>query len=126
MNKLTIIRGLPGSGKSTLAKEVVSNLGGFHFETDMFFMVEGKYIFDPKKIKEAHTWCQTCVKENLEDGDNVVVSNTFTQKWEFQPYLDMAEEIGCEVEVITANGNFRNVHDVPEEAIERMKKRWED
>jgi adenylate kinase family enzyme len=45
-----LVRGIPGSGKSTFAK----SLGGTHFETDQFFMVDGKYNFDGSKLKEAH------------------------------------------------------------------------
>jgi adenylate kinase family enzyme len=43
------MRGLPGSGKSTKAKELAGEQG-LVFSTDDFFMVNGKYIFDPKMI----------------------------------------------------------------------------
>ena len=52
--ELILVRGIPGSGKSTFAK----SLGGTHFETDKFFMVDGEYKFDGTKIKEAHKWCK--------------------------------------------------------------------
>jgi adenylate kinase family enzyme len=92
---LYIVRGIPGSGKSTFAK----SLGGTHFETDMFFMVDGEYKFDFTKLKESHKWCQDRVGDamilnitaNL--NDVIVVSNTFTQEWEMQPYFDMVELI---------------------------------
>lgn len=121
--KLILIRGLPGSGKSTLAKQ----LQGFkHYEADMFHMKDGVYCFDPAKVREAHSWCQQKTKEALEAEENVVVSNTFTRKWELEPYLTMAHTFGISVQIITVKGNFGNIHGVPEEVIADMKKRWEE
>lgn len=121
--ELVLIRGLPGSGKSTMAKSMA---GYLHIETDMFFVTpyEG-YKFDPRRISEAHSWCQRLTKYALKTV-NVVVSNTFTQKWEMQPYFDMGAELGIPVRVIEATGNFQNIHGVPEAAIERMRARWEE
>ena len=90
MPKLILIRGLPGSGKSTLAKQYVAQGSFKHFEADQFFVdANGNYNFDPSKIKFAHQWCQDQVRKALVEGYNVVVSNTFTQKWEMKAYLDM-------------------------------------
>jgi hypothetical protein len=126
--KLYIIRGLPGSGKSTMAREIISkNPETKHFEADMFFHDKsGKYVFDPSKLKQAHQWCQLKTADALANGYDTIVSNTFTQKWEVQSYLDMAKQYGAEVEIITAKGNYKNIHGVPDDAIERMKARWEE
>lgn len=123
---LTIIRGLPGSGKSTLAKALVAATGACHYETDMFFdhPVNG-YQFNPHKIKEAHSWCQSMIEATMRDGCDVIVSNTFTQQWEVQPYIDLAEQYGYQVQIIECKADFGNVHGVPSDAIERMRKRWE-
>lgn len=43
--KVKILRGLPGSGKSTYAKKLAEE-GWLHFENDMYFMKNGKYVFD--------------------------------------------------------------------------------
>lgn len=121
MNELIIIRGLPGSGKSTLARKFV-RLGFLHYETDMFFLDDaGNYYFDRVRLSEAHEWCQAAVRVALEEGENVVVSNTFTQTWEMQPYLDMTTNRT----ILTAEGKYQNLHGVPEAAIEAMKLRWE-
>lgn len=125
MTKLTIIRGLPGSGKSTMAKAIVNDTGACHFETDMFFIKDGVYTFNPSLIKDAHRWCQDSVLESLSFGLDTVVSNTFTQRWEYQPYLDMASKLGCEVDILVAVGEYENIHGVPAEAIQRMTDRWE-
>lgn len=118
MRKLVLIRGLPGSGKSTLAK----SLKGFvHLETDQFWGPD--YKFDVSKLGEAHAWCQAQTRKWLKDED-VVVSNTFTTIKELRPYFDIANEFGITPNVILAEGDFGNVHNVPEETLARMKARF--
>lgn len=126
---LYIVRGIPGSGKSTFAK----TLGGTHFETDEFFMVDGEYKFDPTKLKEAHRWCQDSVNTamilNHTAGLNnvIVVSNTFTQEWEMEPYFQMADTYGYKVfSVIVENRHGGiNTHGVPEGKLQAMRDRFE-
>lgn len=126
---LYIVRGIPGSGKSTFAK----TLGGTHFETDEFFMVDGEYKFDPTKLKEAHRWCQDSVNTamilNHTAGLNnvIVVSNTFTQEWEMEPYFQMADTYGYKVfSVIVENRHGGiNTHGVPEDKLQAMRDRFE-
>lgn len=119
---LILIRGLPGSGKSTLAKKFI---GYYHLEADQYFMHKGEYGFNPRKIKDAHQWCQQATRTFLEAGGNVVVSNTFTQKWELEPYLELATEFNIIPTILEVKGNFQNIHGVPDEIIEKMKSRWE-
>lgn len=127
MKKVILVRGQPGSGKTTIARMLwVQDVDLRHFEADMFFMVDGEYCFDAAKIKEAHKWCQDSARETLQEGDSVIVSNTFTQLWEMQPYIDMAKEYGATLQVIECKGDFGNVHNVPSDAIERMRARWEE
>lgn len=123
MTKLVLIRGLPGSGKSTLAKSMD---GYIHLEADMYHVDgEGNYAFNAQYIKDAHKWCQTTALVFLRNGKNVVVSNTFTQKWEMDPYLQMKDFCDCDVSVIECTGDYGNVHNVPADVIEKMKLRWE-
>lgn len=130
--QLIIVRGLPGSGKSTIAKNVVTHVTSVgdtcvHFETDMFFTDEtGEYKYDVSKIVRAHEWCQQSVFSALAAGKSVVVSNTFVKKWEVQPYLDFCREKGITTSIVVASGNYKNVHNVPENVIARMKSNWED
>ncbi len=122
---LYLLRGLPGSGKSTFSK----TLGGAHFEADMFFLDENnEYRFDPAKLKDAHNWCRHRVMEAMKEGNpTVVVSNTFTQKWEMEPYFILAEELGYRVfSVVVENRHGgKNIHGAPEETLERMRNRFE-
>lgn len=119
--RLILIRGLPGSGKSTLARQFVAK-GYAHYEADMYFTdADGNYNYVPSQIKHAHEWCQRKTREALDAGGRVVVSNTFSQRWELEPYMCMTAHI----QVIGCHGEWPNVHNVPAEAIERMRARWE-
>lgn len=121
---LYIVRGIPGSGKSTFAK----SLGGSHFESDMFFMKDGEYVFDGTLLKKAHEWCRESVEYEMAKAEpKVVVSNTFTQEWEMQPYFDLAVKYGYRAfSVIVENRHGgSNVHTVPEDVIYKMKQRFE-
>jgi len=122
--KLFLLRGLPGAGKSTLAKALNAQV----FEADMYFVnKEGEYIFDPSKIKDAHQWCQDNVADAMGWGLTVAVSNTFTQEWEMEFYYKLAEKHHYTVFSLVVENRHGgvNTHDCPEEAIERMRNRFE-
>ena len=121
--ELILIRGLPGSGKTTMAKTQYPD--HIHFEADQYFEKDGEYLFRPHLIKDAHEQCQNNTRRALGRGRDVVVANTFTQKWEMEPYHRMAVANGATVKVIEATGKFKNIHGVPDEVIEKMRNRWE-
>ena len=129
MKTLYIVRGIPGAGKSTFAKSV----GGVHIEADQFFMMNGKYNFDITKIKLAHKYCQNQTEAWMKtDGvqvnnDKIVVSNTFTQEWEMEPYFKLAEKYGYRTFSLIVENRHGGVneHDVPEDKLELMKNRFE-
>jgi predicted kinase len=125
MNKqLFLLRGLPGSGKSTLAESI----DGLHFEADQFFIDNGEYRFDSAKLRDAHNWCRHSVMDVMKEGHpKVIVSNTFTQEWEMEPYYLLAEELGYQVfSIIVENRHGgKNLHGVPQESLDKMKNRFE-
>jgi phenolic acid decarboxylase len=57
----------------------------------------------------------------------VVVSNTFTQEWEMEPYFEMARRYGYRVHTVIVENRHggSNVHGVPEDKLEIMKNRFE-
>lgn len=123
MTTLTLIRGLPGSGKSTLAKQLLK-ANSFHIEADMYFVnSDGKYEFDIAKIGSAHAWCQQETELMMHYGRDVIVSNTFTTLRELRPYFDIASKYCVVPHVILCQGNYKNVHDVPIETMEKMRNR---
>ena len=121
---LILIRGIPGSGKTTYVK---NNLKGYkHYEADQFFEKDGKYNFDATKLREAHNKCYLNTKKSLRDGDKVVVSNTFTRKWELEQYLKLAKNMNKKVKVLRTTKQFKNVHNIPNDKVQEMKDRFED
>ena len=131
---LTLIRGLPGSGKSHLARSMATQSwseGGpwvHHWETDQFFVdkTTGEYRFNPEQIKSKHMECQTQVEKSMLNGTlHVVVSNTFSRRWEMQPYVELAVKYGYMIQEVTVKADFGNEHNVPQDVIDRMRARWE-
>jgi predicted kinase len=122
---LYICRGIPGAGKSTFAK----TLGGQHYESDMFFIdpISGEYKFDGSKIKLAHEWCQNRVEgDMILNMNKIVVSNTFTQEWEMEPYFELAKKYGYKTFSIVVENRHGGVnqHGVPEDKLQIMKDRF--
>ena len=97
-----------------------------HFEADMYFMDGDEYKFDPKKLFHAHNWCQKSAFTAMENGKNVIVSNTFVFKDHMKPYIDKAKALGYDIEVMVMRGNYKSVHNVPDEVVERMRKQFEE
>lgn len=127
MTKLILIRGTSGSGKSTLARWYHQRYeDSVWLEADMYFHHGNGYRFDPTKLREAHDWCQTTARVMLQQGHDVIVSNTFTRIWEMQPYLDMAHDLGVPVTVYRMDQQFENTHGVPETVVSTQRERFED
>jgi predicted kinase len=134
MNKILIlVRGIPGSGKSTFANLIWNNYA--ICEADKFFYdKDGNYNFDPSKLKQAHEWCQNEVEIKMKDNQNnpqfypeIAVSNTFTQEWEMQAYLDLASKYDYKVfSIIVENRHGgKNLHGVPDDTLKKMKDRFQ-
>ena len=121
MAKLILVRGLPGSGKSTFAREL-SGAGYVHLETDMYFIENGHYRFNAAFLPKAHKWCQEQAETYIYQMANVVVSNTFTQLWEMEPYFKLGAE---RVTIVECTGHYGNVHGVPADKVAQMRARWE-
>lgn len=127
--KIFILRGLPGAGKSTLAQALSANSkSSVICEADDFFINEdGKYIFDPTKIEQAHQFCFKKFTDAINNEvETIIVSNTFTQFWEFKSYMNVAKLKGIKTTILVVENYHggRSVHDVPEETLTKMEKRF--
>lgn len=123
MKTLYIIRGLPGSGKTTLAHKLASVV----CEADDYFMdADGAYNFVPENLQKAHDACYNrCLSCMREEIALIAVSNTFTRKWEYKRYIELAKKYGYCVSVIICTSHFNNVHGVSDDTIEKMRERFE-
>ena len=138
---LFLIRGVSGSGKSTLAELLEGAMLDVQWvETDMYFKVYDEmaqkivYRFDPSKLPAAHAWCQQIVESQMAlPRPTIIVSNTFTQRWELEPYLTLAKAFGYTVTEIILRPHLtneelatRNVHGLDSRKIAQQRRRWED
>ena len=122
-NTLYIVRGIPGSGKSTFAKKMFTCP---IFENDMYFIKDGKYLYNQVKMRDAISWCMESVELALKYGCDVVVANTFTKRKYVQAYKNLAEKNSAQVKVFRMYGDFKNVHDVPDHVFNNMRDNFED
>lgn len=125
MKTIILLRGCPGSGKSSLSKLINA---GLRVEADQYHMVDGIYDFKLENIQAAHEWCQQQVNNGMRDGiETIVVSNTFTQLREMEPYFELAKKYKYRVSTLVTENRHRSkdIHNVPEGTIAKMKDRFE-
>lgn len=125
---LYLVRGIPGSGKTTIGLKLLSRgLVTCHFEADMWFTDDnGRYNYDRTQVGFAHKWCRQQTMEAIQRGESVVVCNTFSQPHELTPYLDMASHYGVNLVIVRADGNYNNIHDIPEDVVASMRSGFKD
>ena len=121
---LYIIRGVPGSGKSTLAHKLTDNV----VEADQYFYDDkGNYNWSADKLNQAHNWCFYTVKKYMEEGrDKIAVANTFVKNRDYKRYVELAKEFGYKVDIRTCTGNYQNIHNVPDETVEKMRSKFQE
>lgn len=128
---LILVRGVPGSGKSTLAQKIKKAMeteqdslwAAETFETDAWFEKNGGY--NVAKLGAAHSATQHNVNRALLRGVTCIVANTFTREFELAPYLNMTRQFTCcHTLIIDVYTQFGNVHGVPAEHVEKMKRRF--
>ncbi len=127
-NKMLIVRGIQGSGKSSFVPMFFPESSYELIEPDQYMVNDqGEYEYSQAKLGECIAKCNAKARELAATGQNIVLCGTFGRKVHFQVYLDLAKEFGYEVAVITINKfhNNKNIHNVPDEAIERTRNMFE-
>ena len=128
---LILVRGVSGSGKSTFAEEFLFPIS-LLISTDDFFMVDGKYQFNPELLPENHSKCLKSVESEMIQPQqdiclNIVVHNTFTQDWEIKPYKKLADKYGYNFYTIIVENRHKSssIHNIPDYVISKQKDRFE-
>ena len=70
---------------------------------------------------EAHRSCRHKAYFALAKHQVCIVSNTFTTKKEIEAYVDMVDMYM----IITCQGEWKSLHDVPQATLEKMRNRWQ-
>lgn len=127
--EVLVMRGLPGSGKSTwIDKHLRDNKYCIDVcSADAFWIDhEGEYLFDIKKLGEAHALCLKrfiTIITYPTDFDYIVVDNTNIQVWEMASYIQIAVAYGFKVRIIDLCdvkkevAMERGIHGVPEHTV---------
>ena len=123
--ELILIRGVAGSGKSTLATTLKDFYEAVHLEADDYFRRDGEYKFDPDKLSSAHTWCQNRTLHSLNQGQTVIVANTFVYFNHIMDYIDIASATGASVVIYECRNSFGSNH-APEHITQRHRDEWQD
>jgi predicted kinase len=128
MNKqiLIIMRGPSGGGKSTKSAELAIQYNAVIYSTDEYHYIDGKYEFQPTKLGLFHNLNQKRTIKALQEGKSVIVDNTNLTMRDVKPYVKAAHDLGIEIMFVVCNGEYKNLHGVPEEKVLEMRKRMQD
>lgn len=97
MKILYILRGVSGAGKSTLAKRLALAHNAVICSADDYFMEDGRYIFRPTELPQAHAQCQMNAEIAMRDGKTVIIDNVNMNPDHMLPYERAAKRFGYQV-----------------------------
>ncbi len=131
-----LMRGLSGSGKSTQARKLAADKKGQVISADDYFTTnEGAYLYDRRKIRDAHHDAQMRIDAALSEGAKyIVVDNTHITHRDMDEYLKIAAHHDALVELVVPKTPWawnpnecarRNVHGVPVEVVRSMRERYQ-
>jgi hypothetical protein len=103
-----ISRGIPGCGKSYLAHRIQTAAASAGrtcviCSADKYFELNssGKYIFDFTKLGNAHSYCKSTFEDALSlSSPVIIVDNTNTTIWEYGSYIETAQALGADVQIV--------------------------
>lgn len=132
MQSVYVLMSIPGAGKSYLANNLQNKLGKDNTViccADDYHMCGSIYKFNPAKLGEAHYNCRRKFYAFLQNGYDIIVSNTNCKYSDCQFYLECAIFHGTDVYLIEPETDWRydaeecfkrNVHGVPLVKIQEM------
>jgi predicted kinase len=127
--QVTIMRSISGGGKTTYINKNFGGQNPLIVSADNYFMKDGKYIFDPSKLGEAHDWCwNEYLKGLLANTRDIIIDNTNISTWEVALYYRPAQVFKAEVKIIRIYCDpivafNRNIHKVPLKTVLDMHQR---
>lgn len=122
-----LVRGVPGSGKSSFYSKVLHSDYVKCEADDYFLTTDGEYLFNKDKLSEAHSQCfMKFLKNILDYGNNVAVTNTLTTERELKNYIFVLNlfKINFFSIIIENRHGGINSHGVPDEKLEQMKNKF--
>lgn len=130
-----ILRGVPGSGKSTFVNLIKqsSKKTVVHAIDDLHRDDNGKYLWHEEHADKFYTVNFANFVVSCNNGEPVVICDAINIEVEdFQKYVDIAEQCGYAVYVVTPNppkpseSTKRNKHHTSSLQAKEMYKRWEN
>ncbi|RTK92209.1 MAG: hypothetical protein EKK61_05745 [Rickettsiales bacterium] len=94
---------------------------------DYFISKTGEYIFNKEKLSEAHSYCfMKFLKNVLNYGNNVAITNTLTTERELKNYIFVLNLFGIKFFSLIVENRHEgiNSHGVPTKKLEEMKNRF--
>ena len=120
MSNFMIVRGFPGSGKSTYVMREYTGL--MFFETDMFNIVDGQYVWTVDRSREAIRLINEFTTSifNSPNRPDFALCGVFGTFKNIINHICNARDHGYEIYIKTLKTQFECVHNVPKEAIQRF------
>lgn len=113
MNKITLVYGLPSSGKSTLARRMkeeteLNYLSATILETDDYFKQTGQFLWDYRRLSDAHEWTYDQCAQAIRDNVNlIIVANVNLNFRHIAPYVYVSQVFKYELELIEPDTPWR-------------------
>lgn len=103
---VTILRGVSGAGKSSAAATALeAGVPTVIASADDFFVVDGVYRFSADGLPRAHAACRERFNAALAARvPLILLDNTNTQRWQYEPYLAAVASFNVQVERGTVGG----------------------
>ena len=104
-----------------------SETGVVNSADDYFYNEKGEYMWEGRLLPLVHSKCLAKTERDMEMGISpILVANTFAPERELTAYIEAAEKYNYRVFSIVVENRHENenIHNVPEEALEKQKRRF--